>query len=122
MANGRTHHKFSGTQRDCGPCDLRHRCLRYPERTPVRQVAFFHKNQASPLVFTERMKQAIDSPLGRKLYGQRMSVVEPVLGNLRYNKRLGRFTLRGQSKVNTQWHLYCLVHNIEKLAHHGYAQ
>lgn len=122
MANGRTHHKFSGAQRDCGPCDQRHRCLRYPERTPVRQVAFFHKNQASPLVFTERMKQAIDSPLGRKLYAQRMSVVEPVFGNLRYNKRLDRFTLRGQSKVNTQWHLYCLVHNIEKLAHHGYAQ
>ncbi|MBR7800115.1 transposase [Undibacterium sp. FT137W] len=24
----------------------------------------------------------------------------------------------GQKKVNTQWHLYCLVHNIEKLAHH----
>ena len=25
-------------------------------------------------------------------------------------------------KVDTQWKLYCLVHNIEKLAHHGYAQ
>jgi hypothetical protein len=24
--------------------------------------------------------------------------------------------------VDTQWKLYCLVHNIEKLAHHGYAQ
>lgn len=37
-------------------------------------------------------------------------------------RRLNRFTLRGQVKVNTQWHLYCLVHNVEKLAHHGYAQ
>jgi Transposase DDE domain len=46
--------------------------------------------------------------------------VEPVFGNLRYNKGLDRFTLRGQTKVNTQWHLFCLVHNIEKLAHHGY--
>lgn len=72
--------------------------------------------------FTEVMKQAIDSPRGRKLYGRRMATVEPVFGNIRYNKRLDRFTLRGQAKVNTQWHLYCLVHNIEKLAHHGYAQ
>jgi hypothetical protein len=47
--------------------------------------------------------------------------VEPVFANLRYNKRLDHFTLRTQRKVNTQWHLYCLVHNIEKLAHHGYA-
>jgi hypothetical protein len=49
-----------------------------------------------------------------------MATVEPVFGNLHYNKHLNRFTLRGQSKVNTQWHLYCMVHNIEKLAHHGY--
>jgi hypothetical protein len=66
------------------------------------------------------MKQAIDSAQGRKLYGRRMATVEPVFGNLRYNKRLNRFTLRGQGKVNTEWNLYCLVHNIEKLAHDGY--
>ncbi|WP_171013799.1 transposase, partial [Chitinivorax sp. B] len=47
---------------------------------------------------------------------------EPVFGNLRHNKRLNRFTLRGRRKVNTQWQLYCLVHNIEKLAHQGYGQ
>lgn len=68
------------------------------------------------------MKQAIDSPRGRRLYGQRMATVEPVFANLRHNKRLDRFALRGQAKVNTQWHLYCLVHNIEKLAYHGFAQ
>lgn len=26
-----------------------------------------------------------------------------------------------RAKVNAQWQLYCLVHNIEKLAHVGYA-
>ncbi|MBC3829957.1 transposase [Undibacterium amnicola] len=50
-----------------------------------------------------------------------MATVEPVFGNLRYDKKLDRFTLRGQKKLNTQWHLYCLVHNIEKLAHYRYA-
>lgn len=120
--NGRTHHKFQGSHAACGPCELRQRCLRHPDRTPTRQVAFFQKQQASPLPHTERMKQAIDSPEGRKRYGQRMATVEPVFGNLRSNKRLDRFTLRGQEKVNTQWHLYCLVHNIEKLAHHGYGR
>jgi transposase len=121
-ANGRTYHKFTGTQAGCGLCQLRAQCLRHPERTTVRQVALFHKGQASPLKFTERMKQAIDSPKGRRLYSQRMATVEPVFANLRHNKRLDRFTLRGQAKVNTQWTLYCLVHNIEKLARHGYAQ
>jgi transposase len=119
--NGRRHHKFKGTKRDCVPCKIRERCLRHPERTAIRQVAFFDKSQRSPLCYTERMKRAIDSERGRRLYGRRIAIVEPVFANLRYNKRLDRFTLRTQPKVNTQWNLYCLVHNIEKLAHHGYA-
>ena len=119
--HGRRHHKFQGAKRDCVPCALRDQCLRYPDRTETRQVAFFDKNQASPLRYTEQMKRAIDSDRGRKLYARRIAIVEPVFGNLRHNKRLDRFTLRTQPKVNTQWHLYCLVHNIEKLAHHGYA-
>ena len=36
------------------------------------------------------------------------------------NKRLTRFTLRGRSKVDGQWKLYCMVHNIEKLTRLGY--
>jgi hypothetical protein len=48
--------------------------------------------------------------------------VAPVFGNIRHNKGLDCFTLRKRKKVDTQWKLYCLVHNIERLAHHGYAQ
>ena len=120
--HGRRHHKFQGAKRDCVPCRLRDQCLRHPDRTQTRQVAFFDKNQASLLRYTERMKRAIDSKRGRALYGRRIAIVEPVFANLRHNKRLDRFTLRTQSKVNTQWQLYCLVHNIEKLAHHGYGK
>ena len=120
--NGRTHHKFKGAKRDCVPCALRDHCLRTPDKTRIRQVAFFHKGLASPLRHTEAMKRRIDSIAGRALYARRIATVEPVFGNLRYNKRLDRFTLRGQRKVDTQWKLYCMVHNIEKLAHHGYAQ
>jgi transposase len=120
-ANGRTYQKFTGAKSVCMPCSLRQQCLRKPDTTEVRQVAFFRKNQVSPLKHTESMKQKIDTPEGRALYGRRIATVEPVFGNLRYNKRLDRFTLRGQRKVDTQWKLYCMVHNIEKLAHHGYA-
>ncbi|MGY8903638.1 MAG: transposase [Burkholderiales bacterium] len=39
-----------------------------------------------------------------------------MFANIRHNKRLTRFNHRGRAKVNTQWSLYCMVHNIEKLA------
>ena len=121
--NGHLAVKFQGALRDCGPCTLRDKCLRKPETTPARQVSFFYgKTPGGTVSYIERMKRAIDSERGRALYGGRFATVEPVFGNIRYNKGLDRFTLRGQTKVDTQWKLFCLVHNIEKLAHHGYGQ
>ncbi len=70
----------------------------------------------------ERMKVKIDSDLGKEMITRRFATVEPVFGNLRGNKRLHRFTLRGKTKVDGQWKLYCLMHNIEKLANQGYAR
>jgi hypothetical protein len=115
--------KFQGALRDCVPCSQREKCLRTPQKTKARQVSFFRgKADAAVESATERMKRAIDSERGRQLYGGRFATVEPVFGNIRHNKRLNRFTLRGQKKVDGQWKLFCLVHNIEKLAHHGYGQ
>ena len=123
LSNGYVSIRFQGAQRDCLPCSHRDRCLRTPAKTKTRQVAFFQgKAVNTPESHTERMKKRIDSPAGRVRYGRRFATVEPVFGNLRYNKGLDRFTLRGRAKVDTQWKLFCLVHNIEKLAHHGYAQ
>jgi transposase len=115
--------KFQGALRDCAPCRLRDKCLRTPEKTKTRQVMFFRGRVENGVTSpSARMKRAIDSERGRQLYGGRFATVEPVFGNLRHNKRLNRFTLRGQKKVDGQWKLFCLVHNIEKLAHHGYGQ
>jgi len=47
--------------------------------------------------------------------------MEPAFANVRYNKRLDRFTLSGRTKVNGQWLLFCLVRNIEKLSNTGYS-
>jgi hypothetical protein len=69
-----------------------------------------------PFDLLQAMRQRVDSPEGRRRYSQRIATVEPVFGNLRHNKQLNRFTLRGLHKVGTQWRLFCLVHNIEKLA------
>lgn len=118
--NGRVAHKFTGTKSGCGSCELRSQCLRHPERTPVRQVSFFAKTQPAAHAATQLMKQAIDSARGRQIYSRRIATVEPVFANIRHNKRLDRFTLRGREKVGTQWRLYCLVHNIEKLARSGW--
>lgn len=121
VVNGYRAIKFQGAQADCVPCQLRHQCLRTPEKTKTRQVAFFLGKAEGHTSHTDRMKSKIDSDAGKRMITRRFATVEPVFGNLRNNKRLDRFTLRGRTKVDGQWKLYCLTHNIEKLAHHGYA-
>jgi hypothetical protein len=69
--------------------------------------------------YTTWMKQRVDSVRGREIYSHRMSVVEPVFANIGTNKKLNRFSLRGKKKVQAQWQLYCMVHNIEKLTNYG---
>jgi len=101
---------------------LRAQCLRTPDLTPVRNVAFFRGPIDPPAINqTALMKARLDTPAGRAQYAERFSAVEPVFGNVRYNKGLDRFTLRGRTKVDAPWRLFCLVHNIEKLANTGYA-
>src|SRR3954451_19582372 len=71
---------------------------------------------------SDRMKRKIDSQRGRAMITRRFATVEPVFGNVRANKKMDRFTLRGEVKVDGQWKLYCMVQNIEKLAHNGYGR
>jgi len=63
---------------------------------------------------SKRIAAKIDTEQGRRVYDQRAGIVEPVFANIRVQKRMDRFTLRGKSKVNMQWLLSCMVHNIEK--------
>ena len=68
---------------------------------------------------TKAMAAKIDSDKGRRIYHQRMAIAEPVFANIRVHKVMNRFTLRGRVKVNIQWLLYCMVHNIGKLLTRG---
>ena len=66
------------------------------------------------------MRVKIDSHPGRRQYSKRLGAIESIFGNITVNKGMNKFTLRGQEKVNTQWQMYCLVHNIEELRHSLY--
>lgn len=112
--------KFTGAKRVCGPCTLRSQCLRHPDRTQVRQVVFFTGRMTDkPETYTAKMKRKIDTDVGRTQYSRRLAVAEPVFANISIARGLRRFSHRGRRKVNTQWLLYCLTHNIGKVHRYG---
>ena len=91
------------------------KCLRKPDVSVFRQVTFFDGSKTQDLhPRTTAMKARIDSREGRLLYSRRQGIVEPVFGEL-HNHHLRRFTLRTRGKVDAQWKLFALVHNLQKL-------
>lgn len=116
--NGYAAVKFRAPKSACRHCELRSRCLKHPDQASSRQVAFFSGKTNRPETFTQRMKRKIDSVMGKAVYSRRIGVVEPVFGHLD-NMGLDRFTLRGKRKVDAQWKLYCMVHNLKKVHRYG---
>ena len=107
---------YRASYRDCRTCKLRERCLKSEDsrhRSLYVIETFFDRNHSKEMI------EKIDTPEGRDIYSKRMGIVEPVFGNITYAKGLNRFTLRSKKKVNIQWILYCLVHNIEKICNFG---
>lgn len=115
---------FEGRLTQCRNCSIKRLCMRHPSAADHRkgngrQVSFLLKKSNRKPTYTDWMKCRVDSPKGKLIYSHRMSVVEPVFGNIGTNKKLHRFSLRSKQKVQGQWQLYCLVHNIEKLTNYG---
>jgi len=101
----------------CCGCKLRKKCLQY--KNGKRKYLSINLGK-DPENLSRQMIEKIDSVEGRKIYERRFAVIEPVFANIRNQKRLDRFTLRGNMKVNIQWSLYCIVHNIEKILNYGF--
>jgi len=115
---------FEGRLLQCRHCEMKKQCMKNPSaadhrKGKGRQVSFIVEKKKGKVSYTDWMKHRVDSPKGKLIYSHRMSVVEPVFGNIGSNKKLNRFSLRSKHKVQAQWQLYCMVHNIEKLANYG---
>jgi len=112
--------KFKAPKSACVPCELRSQCLRKPEKTEIRQVAYFHgRSETGKSTFSEKMKKKIDSTAGRLIYSLRVGTVEPPFSHICQVMGLNRFSHRGKKKVNTQWTLFTLVHNLKKIHRYG---
>jgi hypothetical protein len=69
----------------------------------------------------ERMAAKVATPAGRALYARRKVIVEPVFGQIKEARGFRRFSLRGLRKVNGEWRLVCLTHNLLKVWRYGCA-
>jgi hypothetical protein len=64
------------------------------------------------------MRRLLASDLGRELYQKRHQTIEPVFGQIKYNRRIDRFQRRGRTAVRSEWRLAAATHNLLKLHQH----
>ena len=108
----RTYDIYHARVEDCAVCPVKARCLSKP--TSSRRFLSVAVDTQPPNLIDE-MKAKIDTNQGKRIYARRLGIVEPVFANICVHKRMHRFTLRSKLKVDVQWRLFALVHNIGKI-------
>jgi transposase len=63
----------------------------------------------------QRMWHKLKSKEGAAVYNQRKAIVEPVFAYLKHVRGFRQFLLRGQARVEAEWLLMCLTHNLLKM-------
>jgi transposase len=114
---GVIYRRYKANREDCLGCEFAGRCLK---GTVVEGRSLSVPVGVVPGNLLKEMAAKVDTERGREIYHQRIGIAEPVFANIRAVKRLDRFTLRGKIKVNIQWLLYCMVHNIGKVMSYGF--
>jgi transposase len=63
----------------------------------------------------DRMRRKLQTKVGAAIYSRRKTVPEPVFGQIKHARGFRQFLLRGLEKVQGEWAIVCLTHNILKL-------
>src|ERR687892_339490 len=64
------------------------------------------------------MRRVLSTDHGKALYRKRHATIEPVFGQMKFNRRLDRFLRRGRSAARSEWRLFGASHNLLKLHSH----
>jgi len=76
-----------------------------------------NKKKDVPFYFRERlrMRDKMEKPESKKVYGTRKITVEPVYGNLKQNFGFREFLLRGMKSAKIELNMACIAHNLQKI-------
>ncbi len=89
---------------------------------PPDKMHHAHTQPAAPrgripkgLSIVDRMRRKLKTKQGRKRYGLRKELPEPVFGQIKQARGFRQFLLRGKEKVRCEWRFICTGHNLLKL-------
>jgi hypothetical protein len=94
---------------NCQQCELKKFCTRSETNRKI-QVSF------QLMEYRRQARENLTSELGKELRINRSTDVETVFGCIKHNMGVRRFQMRGLEKVNIEWGLLSIAHNMRKMA------
>jgi transposase len=95
--------------KECTGCPVRPKCTQSDSGRRMKMSLNLRR-------FRQQAKQRLQSVEGERFRSQRLVEAEAVFGQVKHNRGFRRFLLRGLEKVNTEWGLVSIAHNVAKLA------
>ena len=92
---------------DCSGCERKGECTKAEYRTISLDPRQF---------LMEKMRTRLATRQGKKKYGKRKYIVEPVFGDMKYNRNYRGVLLRGKFKAMGEFLIMCIAHNLKKIA------
>lgn len=90
----------------CNTCPVHGQCTTSEYRTIHQELREHLRQQARDRLSTEK---------GKQVYQQRQYTIEPIWGNIKFNRKFRMFSLRGRKKVNGEFNLLSTAENILKI-------
>lgn len=83
-----------------------------PPGTPPR---YRRKGAERNAKIRAEMTEKLAQPEAKEIFKHRSEIVEPAFATIKHVRGFRQFLLRGRAKVNGEWSLICLTHNLMKL-------
>ena len=73
------------------------------------------------LIYRKEMRIKMELESSKKIYAKRSGCVEPVFGQIKNNRGMKRFRLKGLEKVKAEFLYMAIAHNLGKIMKHKMA-
>ena len=87
---------------------LRQRIYRSEDGKVMKKVMEFFRERL-------RMKKKLETKEGKQIYSLRKTIVEPVIGNIKYNLGFTEFLVRGLDGAKLELNIASITHNLKKI-------
>lgn len=99
-------------------CDQCTSCQHFGQCTKSKQGRSIWRRVVDESIKQMRLK--LDSKSGKAIYAKRKHIVEPVFGHIKSVLGFTGFSLRGLKKVNAEFKIVAIAHNLKKISKYAY--